>query len=509
MASENDLSKQPRSVSPAPSTKSDKDVPPDPDAANVVPAQHKSQFLQFVKTLASFTGDLSQLTCPAFLLSGTSLLEYSVHWADHPELLARIPAITDPARRMVAVSRWFISTLYGSFHSRCKTGTEKKPYNPVLGEQFLCSWPAATVTNPDGTSLVIPTTNLVCEQVSHHPPVGAFYLDNAHQNIFLNGHCGQKTKFKTTSIKVEQTGRAVLTVHPPNGEVDEYFITLPELVLRGLLTGQLFVELTGTSTITSSSGYLASFEYLPKPWFGGDYHVFKGTIGAFDVPDDLASPDSASSTSSSSSSKKKAKKAKKATAAMAAAAARDASAKPLFTMQGKWTTSCTVTDVATGTTAPLFDAEADAMRTPTVAPLAQQDDLESRKLWAVTTEHLRNGNYAEATASKTAIEDAQRALRKQRAAAGDVWAPKYFAFVADDDAESNAATPVAGSPAGSNLRLDSEQNASPTSLGAASSSSGLSRSSLRAVAVAGAGNAADALTDSGLWTYVGPTHGGK
>lgn len=40
---------------------------------------------------------------------------------------------------MLAVARWFMSTLWGSYASRCTNGqTEKKPYNPILGEQFHC-----------------------------------------------------------------------------------------------------------------------------------------------------------------------------------------------------------------------------------------------------------------------------------------------------------------------------------------------------------------------------------
>jgi hypothetical protein len=58
--------------------------------AEAIPSQHKSAFVAFLKQLATFTGDLSSLTCPAFLLSGCSLLEYSSHWGDHPDLLEEI-----------------------------------------------------------------------------------------------------------------------------------------------------------------------------------------------------------------------------------------------------------------------------------------------------------------------------------------------------------------------------------------------------------------------------------
>lgn len=42
---------------------------------------------------------------------------------------------------MLEVVRWYVSTLYGSYGYRSAEGRlEKKPYNPILGEQFFCKW---------------------------------------------------------------------------------------------------------------------------------------------------------------------------------------------------------------------------------------------------------------------------------------------------------------------------------------------------------------------------------
>lgn len=50
----------------------------DVDAMSVKNAEPGTagQFKEFIKTVISFTGDLSSLTCPAFFLNGLSLLEY-------------------------------------------------------------------------------------------------------------------------------------------------------------------------------------------------------------------------------------------------------------------------------------------------------------------------------------------------------------------------------------------------------------------------------------------------
>mgnify|MGYP003877680129 CR=1 FL=1 len=76
-----------------------------------------------------------------------------------------------PEERQLLVTRWFLSTLSGQFTRREKeTGSEKKPFNPFLGEQFLGSW--------DGGDLV-----LNVEQVSHHPPItGALALHSSRSD---------------------------------------------------------------------------------------------------------------------------------------------------------------------------------------------------------------------------------------------------------------------------------------------------------------------------------------
>lgn len=82
-------------------------------------------------------------------------------------------------------------------------GSEKKPLNPVLGEQFFGSWPAPA----DGSR---GETTLVVEQVSHHPPITAYYMENKQAGVSLNGHSGQKTSFSGGSI-IGERGRPSLS----------------------------------------------------------------------------------------------------------------------------------------------------------------------------------------------------------------------------------------------------------------------------------------------------------
>lgn len=51
------------------------------DDMGAVPEGQKQGWGQFLKSIASFSGDLSAMTAPSFILSPTSLVEYPVSGA--------------------------------------------------------------------------------------------------------------------------------------------------------------------------------------------------------------------------------------------------------------------------------------------------------------------------------------------------------------------------------------------------------------------------------------------
>jgi len=97
------------------------------------------------QSLASFNGDLSSMTAPPFILSSTSLTEYSSYWAEHPAVFVAPAKERDPKKRALLVLKWFLTTLKQQYSSRNeKLGSEKKPLNPFLGELFLGHWDDAS-----------------------------------------------------------------------------------------------------------------------------------------------------------------------------------------------------------------------------------------------------------------------------------------------------------------------------------------------------------------------------
>ncbi|KAJ1679528.1 Oxysterol-binding protein 4 [Spiromyces aspiralis] len=377
---------------------------------------NQGAFMGFLKQLVTFSGDLSSLTCPSFLLNGISLLEYSVHWCDFPKVLGAIANETDHAQRMRRVAAWFVSTLYGSYYERVatkKTG-EKKPFNPILGEQFHAKW-----VNDE-----IGETTIVCEQVSHHPPVSALYLENPKLGIFGSGHFCQQSKFKGTTLKVAQEGRMTLRFRDSD---EVYCFTLPELNICSVLSGKPFLEMRGQTWIRSNKGYTAEFDWHTKPWLHGEYHkfdarIFKDVVASAGTSTTGSSVSSFFSFGGSNSSCNNNN--------------NNNERELLFKISGKWMDSSTITNVKTGEQEIFFDVNAQPKEHMIVTPIEQQSDLESRKVWLKVAEAIKKGDYDIATKEKTAIEEHQRALRRERKANGVEWTPKLFQYYDDEDDKS-------------------------------------------------------------------------
>ncbi|GAA6055831.1 hypothetical protein JCM3770_004781 [Rhodotorula araucariae] len=344
------------------------------DASALPPAQ-KAGWTSFLKSLAGATGDLSSLTAPSWILAPFSLTEFPSYWGEPKELFAAISDGKTPEERQLLVTRWFLSTLSGQFTRREKeTGSEKKPFNPFLGEQFLGSW--------DNGDLV-----LHVEQVSHHPPITAYNLENKKKGVSLEGNCAQKTSFSARQISVKQVGHGLLRVKLTDGNTETYLITLPKLKIEGLWTGRPYVELTETSYIQGSHGLTSTIKYSGAGWVSGTSHSHTTTITS--GPNGHA----------------------------------------LYTLTGTWTGETKfVKPSKDGKEGHVFlDASADGMRqTVTVRPIEEQGEFESRRAWKAVAEGIRSGDYDAASAAKSALENAERQRRRDEQANGQQFELRLF-----------------------------------------------------------------------------------
>ncbi|KAL4768126.1 hypothetical protein BDW60DRAFT_198509 [Aspergillus nidulans var. acristatus] len=353
------------------------------DTASGLPAQNKSTWSSFLKSIASFNGDLSSLTAPPFILSGTSLTEYSAYWAEHPALFVAPAQETDPEKRALAVLKWFLSTLRQQYCSRSeKLGSEKKPLNPFLGELFLGKW--------DSDANVGETT-LISEQVSHHPPATAYAIRNEKHGVQLQGYNAQKASFSST-IYIKQIGHALYTLTPPGADKNDpaqqekYVITLPALHVESLIYGNPFMELEKSTYIVSSTGYISKISYSGKGWVSGKKNTFTASLYK----------------------------------------ESEGEKKPLYTVDGQWSNTFTIKDARTKKDVETVSVQ-DLQTTPlTLAPIEEQDLYESRRAWSDVAANIETGNMDAVSAAKGKIENAQRELRKIEKAEGREWERRFF-----------------------------------------------------------------------------------
>lgn len=319
--------------------------------------------------------DLTRIPLPTFILEKRSLLEMYAEFLAHPDIFVDIAKRPDPRERMVGVVRWYLS----AFHAGRRGSVAKKPYNPVIGETFKCYFDVPGMSDGDQNSEIVKdgpcpwaksTSSLifVAEQVSHHPPISAFYVEHPEHNIEVNASIWTKSKFLGLSIGVHMIGDTVISLID-HGE--EYHVTFPNGYGRSILT-RPWVELGGKCQILCpQTGFTAEVEFLCKPFYGGSRHNITGTISHL------------------------------------------AQNKPFCKLSGEWNNVMYVE----------FEGEkkeafVDTHSLPVIkkqcAPISQQGQWESRRLWRHVTKGLYDNDVDVASSEKFKIEEHQRAIRRQR-----------------------------------------------------------------------------------------------
>ncbi|XP_038137037.1 oxysterol-binding protein-related protein 9 isoform X3 [Cyprinodon tularosa] len=348
--------------------------------------EHKSVIMHLLSQVR-LGMDLTKVVLPTFILERRSLLEMYADFFAHPDLFVSIADQPEPRERMVQVVKWFLS----AFHAGRKGSVAKKPYNPILGEVFFCHWdlPNEMEEPPPPTEAVtdgpVPwsspnSVRFVAEQVSHHPPISAFYAECLNKKIQFNAHIWTKSKFLGMSIGVHNIGQGCVSCL----EHDEHYIlTFPNGYGRSILTVP-WVELGGECNIScSKSGYSATIVFHTKPFYGGKKHRVTAEIFA---PNDK---------------------------------------KSFCSIEGEWN-GVMYSKLATGENASFIDTKKMSIIKKKVRKLEDQLDYESRRLWRDVTLNLKLKDIDTATEAKHRLEEKQRAEARERKEKEQQWETRLF-----------------------------------------------------------------------------------
>ncbi|ORY19022.1 hypothetical protein BCR34DRAFT_553128 [Clohesyomyces aquaticus] len=335
-------------------------------------SDNRSALKEFLASIANIKGDLSNTTAPLFVLAPYSTVELPQYWADHPSLFVAPALEADPEKRALLVLKWFLGSLRNQqYGGRDPQDGVKKPLNAVLGELFLGSW----------TDDQFGETKLVSEQVSHHPPITACYLRNEKYGIRAEGFTCQEITF-SGSVNIKQRGYATLRID----RFDEsYLIPVPNIKVKGILSGSVYPELIGSYQIASSSGLVSEIEFEGKGLLtGGTKNGF--TARVFDAR----------------------------------------SSNNLYTAKGSWNSSFSFYDSRTGEEMETYDVGAATSLQISTLDISDQDLWESRKTWAGVIAALNRGDMKAVSEEKLVVEEGQRHMRREEETRGSAWMPLFF-----------------------------------------------------------------------------------
>ncbi|XP_067121819.1 oxysterol-binding protein-related protein 8 isoform X2 [Centruroides vittatus] len=314
--------------------------------------------------------DLSKVVLPTFILEPRSFLDKLSDYYYHSDIISRAVLEDDPFTRMKTVVQWYLSGFYK------KPKGLKKPYNPILGETFRCYW-----KHPNTGS----RTFYIAEQVSHHPPVSAFYVTNRQDGFCICGSILAKSKFYGNSLSAILDGTARLSLLT-RGE--DYTLTMPYAHCKGILMGTLTMELGGKVNICcEKTGYSTELEFKLRPIFGGSElcNLITGKIKL--------------------------------------------GKETLATIEGHWDNEIYFRDKRTGEERlfwnPNSEIRASRLKRYTV-PVVYQEEFESERLWQHVSAAILRGDQIAATEEKTILEEAQRKAAKERQIKLEKWTPKLF-----------------------------------------------------------------------------------
>lgn len=169
------------------------------------------------------------------------------------------------------------------------------------------------------------------------------------------------------------------------------------------MSGSLSPELSGTSYIRSSSGFITRISYSSKGWLSGTPNTFSAIIHK----------DGCENT-------------------------------PIYKAEGQWSGEFNVKDVRSGKCILQFNANSLMRKSLKIKPVEQQKEYESRRAWHCVTQAIHENDIFRIGKEKGKIEHEQREMRRKEKVEGRVWERRFFVKRGRDDVAERLAKDVDG-----------------------------------------------------------------
>ncbi|KRZ02091.1 Oxysterol-binding protein-related protein 11, partial [Trichinella zimbabwensis] len=304
--------------------------------------------------------DMTKVALPSVCMRGYSLLEMYSNFFSNSSYFFDIAEKRTADERLISILKWYLSAFYFAFGD----DVSHKPYNPVQGETFTCSW-VQSVEDSDRRRRI----RFHAEQISHRPPTTAIFASSSSGNLFFNATICHKATFMGNSISATCFGDAKLAVSTSdvgdgsNKRWEVYQIGFPSLLARSILT-EPWMELGGKFQIACQQTEMsAAVTFHTKPFYFSKLN--RVTVEA-----------------------------------------KTASGHAFCRMQGDWRYAIHI-ELQNGSTE-MIDVPSIAKAVRMIRPLEKQAENESRVVWKNVTDCLRNGDLTAADEAKVAVEQLNR-----------------------------------------------------------------------------------------------------
>ena len=197
--------------------------------------------------------DLTKITFPVTFNEPLTSLQKIADFFEYEYLLRRACFETDGCKKIADIFA-FLFILYSTVPFRLR-----KPFNPLLGETF---------------EFFEKDIKCIIEQISHHPPIAAFYCESDDYEIW--GQLIFKIQFSMSGFELVPTGPFNLRLK----KTDERFnFTRPRYSIHNYIVGKLYFWINGEMTCTNEkTKEKISVVFKPKGWTSANDYLAEGEI---------------------------------------------------------------------------------------------------------------------------------------------------------------------------------------------------------------------------------------
>ncbi|CDW78336.1 oxysterol-binding protein [Stylonychia lemnae] len=321
--------------------------------------------------------DLGKVTMPIWLNEPISMLQKISELMHYHEIMDKAMTFQDDCKKLGYISM-FLMTQYSDVYKRTR-----KPFNPILGETY---------------ELIQPNYRFFCEQVSHHPPISAFYAEG--KGYYTYGNTNVKNSFKATSLEFKAIGLQHMILTEGNEHI---IIKRPDNSANNLVVGTLYVDVHGKlEVINITKNIKCILTIHRRGWRSTNDYKVEGFV-------------------------------------------TDQFGKNRFQVDGLWNEKYSITDLQTNQVEEVFQAEPKPPLSDRqygfgyyTINLNNIDDHMKKTLPPTDTRRrpdqrfMEEGNYDMAAEEKHRLEEKQRVVRKRREDKQILHKPAYFKEVDDE-----------------------------------------------------------------------------